>query len=159
MTPWIKRTLFALLGAALLAGGLGSGLTWHTHTLGASLQTGLACALAVFGLGIAVSSFLGRTGAGTVFLAIVTAALLGGAAAMPRDITILDANRIERVDSAGVAQLIRHAHRQGLDDEHLLFRDEHQPLAQLIGHVPDDPPARRGDYGFLAALARTGRAP
>ena len=50
---------------------------------------------------------------------------------MPRDITILDANRIERVDSAGVAQLIRHAHRQGLDDEHLLFRDEHQPLAQL----------------------------
>ena len=41
---------------------------------------------------------------------------------MPRDITILDANRIERVDSAGVAQLIRHAHRMGLDDEHLLFR-------------------------------------
>ena len=77
---------------------------------------------------------------------------------MPRDITILDANRIERVDSAGVAQLIRHAHRQGLDDEHLLFRDEHQPLAQLIGDVPDDRPARRGDYGFLAALDRMGRA-
>ncbi|MEU3532521.1 PspC domain-containing protein [Streptomyces murinus] len=81
---WIGGPVFLL---ALLAGGLGSGLTWHTHTLGASLQTGLACALAVFGLGIAVSSFLGRTGAGTVFLAIVTAALLGGAAAMPRDIT------------------------------------------------------------------------
>ena len=77
---------------------------------------------------------------------------------MPRDITILDANRIERVDSAGVAQLIRHAHRMGLDDEHLLFRDEHQPLAQLIGDVPDDRPARRGDYGFLAALDRMGRA-
>ncbi|WP_206306460.1 PspC domain-containing protein [Streptomyces malaysiense] len=81
---WIGGPVFLL---AVLAGGLGSGLTWHTRTLGASLQTGLACALAVFGLGIAVSSFLGRTGAGTVFLAIVTAALLGGAAAMPRDIT------------------------------------------------------------------------
>ncbi|MER7917633.1 MULTISPECIES: PspC domain-containing protein [unclassified Streptomyces] len=81
---WIGGPVFLL---ALLAGGLGSGLTWHTHPLGASLQTGLACALAVFGLGLAVSSFLGRTGAGTVFLAIVTAALLGGAAAMPRDIT------------------------------------------------------------------------
>ncbi|MFH8338839.1 PspC domain-containing protein [Streptomyces sp. AM6-12] len=81
---WIGGPVFLL---ALLAGGLGSGLTWHTEALGTSLQTGLACALAVFGLGIAVSSFLGRTGAGTVFLAIITAALLGGAAAMPRDIT------------------------------------------------------------------------
>ena len=77
---------------------------------------------------------------------------------LPTAITTLDASRIERVDSAGVAQLIRHAHRQGLDDEHLLFRDEHQPLAQLIGDVPDDRPARRGDYGFLAALDRMGRA-
>ncbi|MEW2621100.1 PspC domain-containing protein [Streptomyces sp. NPDC048106] len=81
---WIGGAVFLL---ALLAAGLGSGLTWHTHPLGASLQTGLACALAVFGLGLAVSSFLGRTGAGTVFLAIVTAALLGGTAAMPRDIS------------------------------------------------------------------------
>ncbi|MFR9789511.1 PspC domain-containing protein [Streptomyces sp. MB22_4] len=81
---WIGGPVFLL---ALLAGGLGTGLTWHDHALGASLQTGLACALAVFGLGIAVSSFLGRTGAGTMFLAIVTAALLGGTAAMPRDIS------------------------------------------------------------------------
>ncbi|MER6332563.1 PspC domain-containing protein [Streptomyces sp. NPDC001034] len=81
---WIGGPVFLL---ALLAGGLGTGLTWHDHALGASLQTGLACALAVFGLGIAVSSFLGRTGTGTAFLAIVTAALLGGTAAMPRDIT------------------------------------------------------------------------
>jgi hypothetical protein len=41
----------------------------------------------VFGLGIALSAFLGRTGAGTVFLAVITAALLAGAAALPRDIT------------------------------------------------------------------------
>ncbi|MFF9275183.1 hypothetical protein ACF09M_08805, partial [Streptomyces griseosporeus] len=38
--------------------------------------------LMVFGLGIALSAFLGRTGAGSVFLAIVTAALLAGAAAL-----------------------------------------------------------------------------
>ncbi|GAA4952782.1 hypothetical protein GCM10023238_18930 [Streptomyces heliomycini] len=47
---------------ALLAGGLGTGLTWEGHPHGTSLQTGLACALAVFGIGVAVSAFLGRTG-------------------------------------------------------------------------------------------------
>ncbi|MFI9242470.1 PspC domain-containing protein [Streptomyces sp. NPDC053086] len=81
---WIGGWVFLL---ALLAGGLGTGLSWHTHPLGTSLQTGLACALVVFGLGIMLSAFLGRTGAGTVFLAVVTAALLAGAAALPRDIT------------------------------------------------------------------------
>ncbi|MEU8028260.1 PspC domain-containing protein [Streptomyces sp. NPDC049099] len=81
---WIGGWVFLL---ALVAGGLGTGLTWDTHPLGTSLQTGLACALGVFGLGVAGSSFLGRTGAGTVFLAIVTAALLAGAAALPKDIT------------------------------------------------------------------------
>ncbi|MHC3468315.1 PspC domain-containing protein [Streptomyces sp. 7R007] len=81
---WIGGWLFLL---ALLAGGLGTGLTWHDHTLATSLQTGLACALVVLGLGIAVSAFLGRTGAGSVFLAIVTAALLAGSAALPKDIS------------------------------------------------------------------------
>ncbi|MFG3317416.1 PspC domain-containing protein [Streptomyces sp. NPDC048171] len=71
---------------ALLAGFLGTRLTWDDQPLGTSLQTGLACALAVFGLGIAVSAFLGRTGAGSVFLAIITAALLAGSAAVPKDV-------------------------------------------------------------------------
>ncbi|CAL9447313.1 hypothetical protein SUDANB6_02365 [Streptomyces sp. enrichment culture] len=71
---------------ALLAGGLGTRLTWGEHPLGTSLQTGLSCALVVLGLGIAVSSFLGRTGAGSVFLAVVTAALLAGSAALPENI-------------------------------------------------------------------------
>ncbi|MFD5481042.1 PspC domain-containing protein [Streptomyces hawaiiensis] len=71
---------------ALLAGALGTSRTWDGHPLGTSLQTGLACALAVIGLGIAVSAFLGRTGAGSVFLAIMTAGLLAGAAALPKDI-------------------------------------------------------------------------
>ncbi|NEC76102.1 cell wall-active antibiotics response protein, partial [Streptomyces rochei] len=71
---------------AVLAGFLGTRLTWDEHPLGTSLQTGLACALAVFGVGIAVSAFLGRTGAGSVFLAIVTAALLAGSTALPKDV-------------------------------------------------------------------------
>ncbi|WP_217128100.1 PspC domain-containing protein [Streptomyces sp. AC558_RSS880] len=71
---------------ALLAGGLGTGLTWEEHPLGTSLQTGLACALAVFGIGVAVSAFLGRTGAGSIILAIITAGLLAGSAAVPKDI-------------------------------------------------------------------------
>jgi hypothetical protein len=71
---------------ALLAGGLGTKLTWEQHPLGTSLQTGLACALAVFGIGVAVSAFLGRTGAGSIILAVVTAGLLAGSAALPKDI-------------------------------------------------------------------------
>ncbi|CAM5696415.1 PspC domain-containing protein [Streptomyces aurantiogriseus] len=81
---WIGGWLFLL---ALLAGGLATRLTWDEHPLGTSLQAGLATALIVLGLGIAVSSFLGRTGTGSVFLAIVTAGLLAGSATLPRDIT------------------------------------------------------------------------
>ncbi|MFJ2215724.1 PspC domain-containing protein [Streptomyces sp. NPDC101062] len=72
---------------ALLAGGLGTGLSWEGHPLSTSLEIGLAAALAVFGLGIAVSSFLGRTGVGTIFLTVVTAGLLAGSAALPKNIT------------------------------------------------------------------------
>ncbi|MER5474472.1 PspC domain-containing protein [Streptomyces sp. NPDC002685] len=72
---------------ALLAGGLGTGLTWNDQALGTSLQAGLAAALIVFGLGIALSSFLGRTGAGTIFLAVITAGLLAASAALPKDIS------------------------------------------------------------------------
>ncbi|MFF4837698.1 PspC domain-containing protein [Streptomyces sp. NPDC001315] len=80
---WIGGRIFLF---ALVAGGLGTGLTWQDQPLGTSLQTGLACALLVFGGGIAVSAVLGRTGAGSVFLAVVTAALLAGATALPKDI-------------------------------------------------------------------------
>ncbi|MEU9735753.1 PspC domain-containing protein [Streptomyces sp. NPDC048002] len=80
---WIGGWILLL---ALVAGGLGTRLTWDDHPLGTSLQTGLACALLVFGVGIAVSSFLGRTGAGSVFLAVVTAGLLAASAALPKDI-------------------------------------------------------------------------
>ncbi|MFE9096095.1 PspC domain-containing protein [Streptomyces sp. NPDC007264] len=81
---WIGGWVFL---AALLAGGLGARLTWDADALGTSLQTGLAYALVVFGAGIAVSSLLGRTGAGSVFLAVITAGLLAASAALPKDIS------------------------------------------------------------------------
>ncbi|MEU1452176.1 PspC domain-containing protein [Streptomyces avermitilis] len=81
---WIGGWVFLF---AWLAGGLGTGLTWDDHALGTSLQTGLACALAVFGTGIAISAFLGRTGAGSLFLAVITAGLLAASAALPKDIS------------------------------------------------------------------------
>ncbi|SCD75669.1 phage shock protein C (PspC) family protein [Streptomyces sp. BpilaLS-43] len=71
---------------ALVAGGLGTGLSWDTHPLGTSLQLGLAAALAVFGLGLLVASVVGRTGFGTVMLAVITAGLLAGASAVPKEI-------------------------------------------------------------------------
>ncbi|MFE7760086.1 PspC domain-containing protein [Streptomyces sp. NPDC057438] len=81
---WTGGWIFLL---ALLAGGLGTGATWEGRPLATSLQTGLACALTVFGLGIALSAFLGRTGAGSIFLALITAGMLACTAALPANIT------------------------------------------------------------------------
>ncbi|RDG37738.1 PspC domain-containing protein [Streptomyces corynorhini] len=72
---------------AVLAAGLGTGLTWESQPLGTSVQIGLAAALAVFGIGLAVGSFLGRTGLGTVMLVVLTAGLLTGASVIPKDIS------------------------------------------------------------------------
>ncbi|WP_405899445.1 PspC domain-containing protein [Streptomyces sp. NBC_00727] len=72
---------------ALLAGGLGTGLSWDSQPLGTSLEIGLAAALAVFGLAMLVSAFVGRTGFGTLLMAVITAGLLAGAAALPKDIS------------------------------------------------------------------------
>ncbi|MDH2389492.1 PspC domain-containing protein [Streptomyces sp. HNM0663] len=72
---------------ALIAGGLGTALSWEGNPLGTSLQIGLVCALAVFGLGLLVSALIGRTGFGTVLLTVITAVLLAGAAALPKEIS------------------------------------------------------------------------
>uniref|UniRef100_A0AAU2JVS6 PspC domain-containing protein n=1 Tax=Streptomyces sp. NBC_00049 TaxID=2903617 RepID=A0AAU2JVS6_9ACTN len=71
---------------ALLAGIIGSAVDWEGRPLGEALQTGLAAALVVFGLGLAVSSLLGRTGFGTILLAVSTSGLLAVAAVLPREI-------------------------------------------------------------------------
>lgn len=72
---------------ALVAGGVGTGLSWDSQPLGTSLQIGLAAALAVFGAGMLISAFVGRTGFGTLLLAMITAGLLAGASTLPKDIT------------------------------------------------------------------------
>ncbi|MFI7289274.1 PspC domain-containing protein [Streptomyces anulatus] len=71
---------------ALVAGGLGTGLSWEQQPLGTALQIGLVAALGVFGLGLLIASVLGRTGFGTVLMAMITAGLLAGAAVLPKDI-------------------------------------------------------------------------
>lgn len=71
---------------ALLAGIAGTAATWEGSPLGEALQTGLAAALVVFGLGLAVSSLAGRTGFGTIVLALFTSGLLAGAAVLPREV-------------------------------------------------------------------------
>jgi phage shock protein PspC (stress-responsive transcriptional regulator) len=76
--------VFLLACAAAVAG---TWLTWPTQSLSTSLVTGLGCALAVFGLGLTVSAFAGRTGAGTVVAAVLTAALLAGAAVLPQNLS------------------------------------------------------------------------
>ncbi|WP_431982617.1 PspC domain-containing protein [Streptomyces qinglanensis] len=76
---------FTLL-LALLAGGIGTAAAWETHPLGTTLVVGLSCALAVFGIGLALSAFVGRTGPGTLVCVVLTAGLLAGASALPDDI-------------------------------------------------------------------------
>ncbi|MFD5428905.1 PspC domain-containing protein [Streptomyces sp. NPDC127084] len=85
--PYGKRGIGGLVFLlALLAGGLGAGLSWESKPLGTSLETGFACALAVFCLGLLTSSLLGRRRGGTVLLTIVTALLLAASSMLPKEI-------------------------------------------------------------------------
>lgn len=67
--------------------GISATVSWNAQPLGTTLTTGLSCALAVFGLGLAVSAFVGRVGPGTVICVVLTGGLLAGAAALPEDIS------------------------------------------------------------------------
>ncbi|MFE5299774.1 PspC domain-containing protein [Streptomyces sp. NPDC056632] len=99
--PSIGGLVFLL---ALVAGGLGTGLSWDGHPLGTSLQIGLAAALAVFGLGLVVSSLVGRTGFGTVFLMLVTAGLLTVASVLPKEISTVWARETWRPATVSAVQ-------------------------------------------------------
>ncbi|WP_241266314.1 PspC domain-containing protein [Streptomyces boncukensis] len=72
---------------ATLAATIGTAASWQANPVGTALTVGLSCALAVFGLGLVVSAFVGRLGAGTLVLVVLTAGLLTGAAALPKDIS------------------------------------------------------------------------
>ncbi|MGP3966886.1 PspC domain-containing protein [Streptomyces sp. 6N223] len=71
---------------ALGAGAGGTAVAWERDSLSEALVLGLAAALAVFGLGLVVSSFAGRLGGGTIVAVALTAGLLAGAAALPQNI-------------------------------------------------------------------------
>lgn len=85
--PRRERTfggLVAMLASAAAVAGALPG--WDSRPLGTSLTVGLACALAVYGIGLAVSAFAGRIGLGTVFLAVVTAVMLAAVSLVPKSI-------------------------------------------------------------------------
>jgi phage shock protein PspC (stress-responsive transcriptional regulator) len=72
---------------ATTAGTTGILASWYQWPLGRSLEIGLACALAVYGLGLAISARYGRTGAGTIVMALLTCLFLAPAAALPKNVS------------------------------------------------------------------------
>ncbi|MEJ8650036.1 PspC domain-containing protein [Streptomyces sp. MS1.AVA.3] len=72
---------------ALLAGGATALAVSRHDGFAPALQAGLAGALVVFGLGLVLSSWFGRTGGGTVFMVVLTALMLAAATALPDNIT------------------------------------------------------------------------
>ncbi len=78
--------------------------------------------------------------------------------AAPGDARCVDATAVQRLDSLGVLQLLRHAERTGMDYAGFRFRDDHQALVAAIEDVHGGRPAAKREYGFAAALARLGYA-
>ena len=76
----------------------------------------------------------------------------------PQDITGIDATAVERLDTLGVLQMLRHADRRDLDFTRFRFREDHQALIAAIEDVHDQRPKRKRDTGFQAALGRLGFA-
>ncbi|MBD0710115.1 hypothetical protein BU197_17530 [Streptomyces sp. CBMA291] len=89
--PSVRRSPRSIGGVvyllAMIAAVIGTAATWETEPLRTSLQTGLTAALAVFGIGLVVSSFVGRTGFGTIFHTVLTASLLAVTTALPTSIS------------------------------------------------------------------------
>jgi phospholipid/cholesterol/gamma-HCH transport system permease protein len=69
-----------------------------------------------------------------------------------------DARHVARLDSVGVLQLMRFAHRRGLDFESFEFDEQHRALVSAIEDVADDRPRTPREYGVFAALGRLGFA-
>jgi phospholipid/cholesterol/gamma-HCH transport system permease protein len=70
----------------------------------------------------------------------------------------VDASNVDRLDSAGVLQLLRFARRRNLELDAFTFRDDHKALVAAIEDVADDRPKKKREYGVSAALARLGFA-
>ncbi len=94
-------------------------------------------------------------GSWTLEYARAVSSMLGGDLG---EVQSVDATAVERLDSAGVLQLLRFARRHGIDYAAFQFREDHHALVAAIEDVADDRPPRKRDYGFQAALARLGFA-
>ena len=77
---------------------------------------------------------------------------------VPATVRVFDARGVERLDSTGVLQLLRHARRQELEFDAFEFSDAHRALVETIEDVHDDRPPRRRELGFRAMLGRLGFA-
>ncbi|MGP8299653.1 PspC domain-containing protein [Streptomyces inhibens] len=87
-TPRTGRPIGGWTFLLALFAGAGTAVSVSRHDgLAPSLQAGLAAALVVFGLGLVLSAWFGRTGGGTVFMVVLTALLLAGATVLPDNIT------------------------------------------------------------------------
>ena len=78
--------------------------------------------------------------------------------ASPDGIVRVDVRAVERIDTLGVLQLLRHADRRKLDFDHFEFRDDQKSLIAAIEDVHDERPKPERDTGFKAALGRLGHA-
>ncbi|MBA3486613.1 MAG: MlaE family lipid ABC transporter permease subunit [Lysobacter sp.] len=87
-----------------------------------------------------------------------SSALADCLAQAPRTATCIDATEVERLDSLGVLQLMRFAHRRDLDFGEFVFDEKYRALVSAIEDVPDDRPHRKREYGVAAALGRLGYA-
>lgn len=83
-SSWLGVLTFFL---ALIAGAVGTAAAWRGHPLGTALEIGLGSALAVFGLAFVLGAWKGRARGGTAFWAVLTTALLVGAAAIPKTVS------------------------------------------------------------------------
>ena len=70
----------------------------------------------------------------------------------------VDVSQVERLDSAGVLQLLRFARRNELDFNAFEFRPDHHALVAAIEDVADERPKKKRELGFAAALGRLGFA-
>src|SRR3546814_3185389 len=70
----------------------------------------------------------------------------------------VDVTVVERLDSAGVLQLLRFARRQGIDYGVFAFRADHLALVAAIEDVADERPKKRRDYRCTDAQGRRGSA-
>ncbi|PBS12290.1 ABC transporter permease [Lysobacteraceae bacterium NML93-0792] len=68
----------------------------------------------------------------------------------------VDARGVDRLDSLGVLQLVRFAHKRELEFGGFEFRDDHHALVEAIEDVADDRPKKKREYGVAAALGRLG---